>query len=293
MKRTSAGEHVPEPLRVGRISYLNLLPVFSALEEITGPGKYDFIEGFPSELNRMLRRGELDISPSSSIEYLRDKGSYLYLKGHSISSRGAVRSVLLFSRVPIEDISRHQIMATHHSETSIALLRVILRKFHAHDCGLEVTREPFYEAIRRHSAYLSIGDDALMALHEANVLDIERPANCHAICSISHQVFYVYDLGELWTVHTGLPSVYALWTYRAGLSDEKAVLVEEFGRDLASATEYAMKNLASIAAKDGVKIPPAEAAAYWEGIEYGLPDDCLEGLGLFERYLHETGILAS
>lgn len=282
---------MPEPLRAGRISYLNLLPVFSALDEISSPGKYDFMEGFPSKLNRMLRDGQLDISPSSSIEYLRDKESYLYLKGHSISSRGAVRSVLLFSRVPIEDINRHKIMATHQSETSIALLRVILRKFYGHDCSLEVTREPFFEAIRKHSAYLSIGDDALMALHESKVLDMEKPANCHAICSISHRVFHVYDLGELWRMHTGLPSVYALWTYRAALPDKKMRLVEEFGRDLAGATEYAMKNLESIALKDGVHIPTSEAVSYWKGITYGLPDDCLEGLGLFEKYLHETGIL--
>ncbi|MFC1549300.1 menaquinone biosynthesis protein [Nitrospirota bacterium] len=280
-----------EPLRVGRISYLNLLPIFSALEELADPGKYNFMEGVPSELNRMLRNGELDISPSSSIEYLRDKNSYQFLKGHSISSTGAVRSVLLFSRIPIENICSQKVMATHQSETSIALLRVILNKFYGHDCDLETTREPFYEAIRRHSAYLSIGDDALMALHESNVLEIEKPADCHAICSISNQAFYVYDLGELWRMHTGLPSVYALWTYRASLPDERIRLIEAYGRDLASATDNAMKNIERIAMRSDVNIPPAEAVAYWRGITYGLPDKCLEGLSLFEKYLYDTGVL--
>jgi chorismate dehydratase len=291
LRKSAQGEKVSDPLRIGRISYLNLLPIFIALEETSVSGKYDFIEGFPSELNNMLRNGELDISPSSSIEYLRDKDKYLYLKDHSISSRGAVRSVLLFSRTPIEDICRHKIMATHHSETSIALLRVILQKFYGHDCGLDVTPEPFYEAIRKHSAYLSIGDDALMALHESKMLDIEKPANCHALCSISQQAFYVYDLGELWEMHTGLPSVYALWTYRNVLPDDKRRLIEEFGKDLTAATEHAMKNLESIAMNDIVQIPPPEAVSYWKGMTYGLPDDCLEGLSLFESYLKETGIL--
>ena len=78
-------------LRIGKISYVNMYPIFHALEgEFRNPS-YEFVEGYPSELNRMLRDGELDVSPSSSIEYLRHKDMYTYLDGHSVSSRGPWR----------------------------------------------------------------------------------------------------------------------------------------------------------------------------------------------------------
>ena len=282
---------MPEPLRIGRISYLNLLPIFMSLEDMRLTDRYEIIEGYPSQLNRMLRDGELDISPSSSIEFLRDRASYQYLRGHSISSRGAIRSILMFSRVPIEDLAEHEIMVTHQSETSVALLRVILGKFYAMDCSIRVTDEPFYEALRRHSAYLTIGDDALRAIHGASVLDVEKPGNCHAICSVSHQVFYVYDMGELWKLNTGLPSVYALWTYRQGLPEDKLELIGALKKDLDEAVRRTTLNMEELAARCDVGLPAEYIVSFWKGITYGLPEDCLEGLELFDKYLHETGIL--
>ena len=54
-------------IRLGRISYVNMAPVFhrltSDVEEITG---------VPTELNRMLLDGAIDIAPISSIAYARD-----------------------------------------------------------------------------------------------------------------------------------------------------------------------------------------------------------------------------
>lgn len=276
-----------DKLKVGRISYLNLLPLFSAMEELGLQDKYQFVEGYPSDLNRMLRSGKLDISPSSSIEYLRDKGAYDYLDGHSISSRGMVRSILLFSRLPIEDICDGEVMATHQSETSIALLRIILKKFYAHDCALEVTEEPVHEAIKNHSAYLAIGDDALEAYYRSTRLGSEAPENCHCMCLIDHQAFYVYDIAELWLRHTGLPAVFALWTYRKDISEAKLSLIREFAKDLERARTHAMKNLPSYARGALAHLPATEVVSYWEGIIYDLPGDCIKGLDTFEQCLKE------
>lgn len=281
---------MPQMLRVGKISYLNLLPIFHSLERIAPSGRYRIVEGFPSELNRMLRNGELDISPSSSIEYLRDKDRYEYLQGHSISARGAVKSILLFSEVPIEEMRGHEVMSTHQSETSVALLRIILNKFNGLDCKVTVTDAPFHDAIKRHRAYLSIGDDALSALLSAKPdHSSTRPSNCHAICSISGKTLYVYDIGEMWFAQTGLPAVFALWTYRHDLPAQKTEMLQAFKRDLDEALSYALRNLESIAASSELGIPTKDAIAYWKGITYGLSDDCIEGLRFFEACLMETG----
>ncbi|MGW8273263.1 MAG: MqnA/MqnD/SBP family protein, partial [Thermodesulfovibrionales bacterium] len=73
-------------LRIGKIRYANLYPVFYTLERECAKSQFTFIEGVPSEVNRLLRDGMVDISPSSSIEYLRASTLYKLIEGHSISS---------------------------------------------------------------------------------------------------------------------------------------------------------------------------------------------------------------
>ena len=49
-----------EKLRIGKISYLNLMPIFRSLN-LEADDHFEVIEGVPSELNRMLRDGQLDL----------------------------------------------------------------------------------------------------------------------------------------------------------------------------------------------------------------------------------------
>ena len=55
------------PGRLGRISYVNMAPVFYRLE-----AEVEEIQGVPTELNRRVLAGELDVAPISSIEYARN-----------------------------------------------------------------------------------------------------------------------------------------------------------------------------------------------------------------------------
>jgi len=87
-------------LRVGRIPYANLAPIFHALTTHFSLEGVRFVAGTPSELNRKLRAGRLDISPSSSIEYGKHPDRYLLCPDISISSRSKVMSVLLLSNGP-------------------------------------------------------------------------------------------------------------------------------------------------------------------------------------------------
>ncbi|HEY5995802.1 MAG TPA: MqnA/MqnD/SBP family protein, partial [Candidatus Deferrimicrobiaceae bacterium] len=85
---------IGKPLRIGKIPYANVYPVYRSLEKILPPGSVTFVEGHPRELNRMLREGALDISPSSSIEYARHPERYLLVPDISIAAREKVMSVL-------------------------------------------------------------------------------------------------------------------------------------------------------------------------------------------------------
>ena len=52
--------------RLGRISYVNMAPVFHRLN-----AEVEEVQGVPTELNRLLLDGQLDLAPISSIEYAR------------------------------------------------------------------------------------------------------------------------------------------------------------------------------------------------------------------------------
>ncbi len=277
-------------LKVGRINYANLYPIYHTLEKEFDCSSYEFVDGVPSKLNAMLRAGAIDLSPSSSVEYLRNPELYNILDGVSISSRGPVGSVLLFTRRPIEAISGNMVMLTDQSDTAVALLDIILRRFYGIDYTPEASEAPERECKNN---FLMIGDDALKhyarvsRLHttvtEADAADAE-PVQCMEPATLVH------DLGEIWFQKTGLPFVFALWIVRKELydpADPRHELFKKYSADLNAAKEMAMKNLPEIA-KNSPLIPylnEAEVIAYWKKLDYELTDDHKKSLSLFKEYL--------
>src|SRR5260370_16604956 len=77
----------PDAVRCGRISYTNDLPVYAAFDlgAIEFPGVLS--AAVPSELNRALLAGGLDISPVSSIFYAPHPEELTLLSGICIGSR--------------------------------------------------------------------------------------------------------------------------------------------------------------------------------------------------------------
>ena len=187
-------------LRIGKIPYANLFPIFYMLENECDCSGYEFVEGVPSALNKMLRTGEVDVSPSSSIEYLRHSDEYAIVENHSISSIGPVGSIILLSRKPIEELNGLPVLTSSQSETSVALLDIIFKKFYGIRCSLksvDIGYQLSAISYQLSEAYLLIGDDALKAVKSKRA-----------------KVAYIYDLGELWHKYTGLPFTYALWIYK-------------------------------------------------------------------------------
>lgn len=260
-----------QKLIIGRIPYANVFPIFYALEHEVDCSDYTFVEGVPSTLNRMLREGEVDISPSSSIEYLGNMGRYEIISNHSISSMGPVGSILLFTPKPVEELEGSVVLASSQSETSVALLKIVLRRFY----GLSATVETVSDPIRAgggKAAFLLIGDDALRQ---------------HAARQASHMANYpfIYDLGEIWYRQTGLPFVFALWIVRKDIPDKKE-LVDKFSVDLDRAKESALKKLAEIAQYAPIRLfmTEEEILTYWKKLDYELSVEHKKGLALFDRY---------
>lgn len=263
-------------LRIGRFSYSNLFPIFYMLEQECDCSSYEFVEGVPSELNRMLREGAIDISPSSSIEYLKRPAMYEIIENHSISSNGPVGSILLFSKKPLEALDGSNIMMTHQSDTSVALLQIILTKFYSLSCRYRKTNEPIEKAMRSDDAYLLIGDDAL----------------CQAL---KWPKLHIYDLGMLWTRHTGLPFTYALWLARKDCKTNQPDLLGRFTKDLDRAKDKALFSLNKIAEKSPLagSLSMEDLVDYWQNmIEYDFGDIHRKGLSLFRQYSEELGLIS-
>ena len=83
-------------IRLGRISYVNMAPVFHRLTH-----EVEEVVGVPTELNRLLLAGEIDVAPISSIEYARNASRLRLMPRLCVSSEGAVDSIQLVSRVPL------------------------------------------------------------------------------------------------------------------------------------------------------------------------------------------------
>jgi len=270
-------------LKVGRIPYANFFPVFYYFDKECKHTDYKFIKGVPSKLNKMLRDGKLDISPSSSIEFLRNKDRYLILPWFSVSSAGPIYSIRLFSKLPLHYLGGKEIALSSDSETSNVLLKIILEEFLSLKCRFRSTnRRSVKSILSTFSAVLHIGDTAMI---EAKKLS-------------PNTELYIYDLGELWFEYTGLPFVFALWIARKQAVAEKKELISKLSNDLIKARKYAGKKFQLIAKEAPQKkwLTEKELVDYWKNISYDFTEKHLEGLRLFEKYAlkiktHRSGSL--
>jgi chorismate dehydratase len=249
-------------LTVGHITYANCVPFFHYLAEAGFSGR--IVEGVPAELNRLLASGAIDVSPSSSFEYACRWQDYLLLPGHSISSCGPVRSVLLFAARSIDELEGAEIALTGESATSVNLLRILLGEFYGfRKVTYRIPERPVEALIAEGSPALLIGDRALRAALGASG--------------------YVYDLGELWYRFTGLPFVFALWILRREASQAKRQEVAALQQQLTAARARAFASLEAVAATTPERQWMGEAGliAYWRCMSYELDERHLAGLRHF------------
>ena len=237
-------------LRLGRISYVNMAPVFYRLD-----AEVDEVQGVPTDLNDRLLRGELDLAPISSIEYARHADRLRLLPRLCVSSEGAVESIQLVSRKPLEQV--RSIAVTPESATSVVLTKVLLP---------EASHVPLGEEA---DAKLLIGDAALKSA-------FEDPTPHH-------------DLGRLWLERTGLPMVFAVWAcpelVPAGLSELEAALVDSVLLARAEPERLAHES------SERYGYPPGFLARYFEKLRYRFGPRERAGLLTFLELAHDVGEL--
>jgi chorismate dehydratase len=227
-------------IRLGRISYLNMAPVFFELDV-----EVDEVSGVPTELNRALLQGEVDVAPISSIEWARNADRLRVLPRLCVSSDGAAGSIQLVSSLPLERVQ--SIAVTPESATSVVLARVLVP--HAEHVPLG---EPA-------DATLLIGDAALRSA-------FEDPTPHH-------------DLGRMWQRRTGLPMVFAVWACADPPPEEIAWLEDALVASVRRAREEPQRLAREAAERYGY--PAGFLARYFERLRYDFGPREREGLEAF------------
>lgn len=189
-------------ITIGIINYLNVEPLYFRLQERLAGKPVRFRRGVPTELNRALRDGEIDVAPISAIAAARLADSVAILPDLSIATLGAVKTVLLFSwMADPRELNDCRIALSDQSATSVELVKVLARDFWKITPRYAVEAQDLGQMMRRSSAALLIGDDALVeSAHRREVRGRGQP--------------YAFDLGDEWLKWTGLPFVFALWAAR-------------------------------------------------------------------------------
>jgi chorismate dehydratase len=228
-----------------------MAPVFYELE---GAGLQQ-VSGVPTELNAMLLAGELDVAPISSIEYGRNAERLRLLPRLCVSTEGAVDSIQLITRKPLEQV--RSVAITPESATSVVLTRVLLG---------EVDLVPLDQPA---DAKMLIGDAALQS-----AFDDPTPH---------------YDLGRLWQERTGLPMVYAVWACRDGLVDGLEELERAHLRSLAVSRSEPEALARRASAEYGW--PAGFLARYFEKLRYHFGPRERQGLVRFFELAHLAGEL--
>ncbi len=268
-----------DSIRVGRIRYVNVDPIYYGLENGLAPPWMRIIPAAPSALNRMMAEAALDISPVSTGAYVHHTGPsdpdpWLILPDLSISCHGPVMSVLLASQYPLDDLDSRNVVLTDESGTAVLLLKLIfaVKGVQPHmRTGAIGGKSPFD---RDPDAVLVIGDSALTG-------------------GWKQKFPYVIDLSDVWFALSGLPIVFALWVVRKTFADAHASQVAQVIDLFRQSQAKGLANLDRIISTSTGKLnlPTDQVAAYFQAMEYDLDENKQRALKTFFDGLYEYKLI--
>ncbi len=177
------------PVRVVGVRFLNSRPLVAGLEAgVPAPFPFTYVAAEPAECaaalaSRTAAAALVPVVALSQAPWARP------LEGLGVACRGPVHSVLLISKVPLEEI---YVLAAHAaSRSSEVLARLLLMEKVGRNPAVRRCSPPLEQMLRHSDAAVVIGDDALCIRGRTGLVEL--------------------DLGEVWREWTGLPFVFAQW----------------------------------------------------------------------------------
>jgi chorismate dehydratase len=241
-----------EKTRVSIVSYLNSKPFLYGLQNSAVAREIELSLDIPSKVAAKLSFNLADVGliPVAGLEDLDD---YQIIGDYCIGAVGKVKTVVLASEVPVEEIET--ILMDYQSRSSVLLAKVLAKFYWKKSFNWENTCNDFQNSsIMGKTAGVVIGD---------RVFDIENKYR------------YIYDLSEEWYKFTKLPFVFAVWAAnkKVSVSFENA-----FNRALKTGIE----NMPEIVKLEQPNYPGVDIAGYFkQNISFELDNEKRAGMKRF------------
>lgn len=222
-------------------------------------------------LNKMIADRELDMSPISSATCAEIVKDVAVLPQFCLSSVGYVGSVILTSKVPIEDLNRMKVGVTNASHTSVVLLKILLKKYYS--------SEPVYIRTNPRPALTDI-DAALVIGNDAMVKTFE-PAP------------YIYDLGDLWLRKTGFPVVFAVFAVREKIIERYESEIQAVVSSYHSSLRCLEKEKENVILKAKEKYPEIiyDINSYYDLLRFEFDENLKKALMFYYAVASEMGLI--
>jgi chorismate dehydratase len=255
-------------MKLGHIDYLNSYPFYYQMFQKKPLKGILVYSDYPSVLNKMMTKGDLDMSPISSIICADISDDILLLPQFCLSSIGYVGSVILVSQFPIEDLDGKRVGLTRASNTSVVLLKILMKKYyHLEPVYEQSDPRPTLEGI---DAALVIGNEAMVKL--------SKPAS------------YTYDLGDLWHRKTGNPVVFAVFAVRKAVVERYRAQIREVIESYSQSLRCLQKEKADLILKAKERYPDIlyDIDNYYDQLKFEFTEDLRKA---FMFYLGAAGDL--
>ncbi|NRF89707.1 menaquinone biosynthesis protein [Paenibacillus frigoriresistens] len=261
-------------LRIGRINYTNVWPIYYYFPELMNSSEVDIIEQVPTSLNQEMAAGNIDMGPISSFAYGESFENYMLYPDLSVSAYGEVNSILLFHEKPLREIANGHIVLPTTSATSVNLLKIILQKFYNGNPTYEYAKPDLEKMMEKADGALLIGDDAIKE-------------------SWRNKTYMITDLGQEWAKWTGQWMSFAVWAIRRETTEKYPELV-------AAAFEAFMASKAKAHKNPEEMIREAQSTVggtsqywhhYFHTLCYDFASEQWEGLATYYKYCYELGFL--
>lgn len=262
---------MPEKLRVCAVRYLNTTPLVWGFLHGGQQDVFNLRFSLPSECADAVRSSDADIGLVPVVALARQH-DLVVIPGHAIASRGPVRSILLVSKKPMQEIT--SFAADEGSRTSTILAQILL----ARQFGLRPRVRPYPPKL---DDMLELADAALIIGDPALRIDPDGR-------EWRGQPLHVYDLGAAWVEMTGLPMVYAVWAVKKLVADP--ALTDIF----AASAEYGRQHIEQIIEVESKQrdLPLELVRRYLtQHIRFDLGEEERRSLETFLRLGYELGLV--
>ncbi len=259
-------------LRISAISFLNTAPLMWDFEHGDAARDFEIEYTIPSACAAALAANRADIGIIPAFTYAQIPGLVI-LPNIAIASKDRVRSILLVSRKPIDQV--RTVAADTSSRTSVALLQVLFAKFLGGPRELTPHPPQLEAMLLEHDAALLIGDAALEVPLDAG--------------------YHLYDLAHIWHESTGQAFVFAFWAVRLDSLDRKPETLN-LAKVFQQSRDHGLEaqNIDVIAREWSPRLHLTEAdirSYLTENIHYFLDRENHSGLKLFFQYCEELGMI--